>query len=100
HTRSKRDWSSDVCSSDLKILEKIWGPDWPPHFFVIFDRYSIVVPAFPARLSFAFSMDVIIAFRPFPASMKSMEASIFGSMEPARSEERRVGKEWRGRGTP
>src|SRR5207249_6684802 len=23
HTRSKRDWSSDVCSSDLKELERI-----------------------------------------------------------------------------
>src|SRR5699024_7506169 len=24
HTRSKRDWSSDVCSSDLKQLAEVW----------------------------------------------------------------------------
>src|SRR5699024_11674251 len=24
HTRSKRDWSSDVCSSDLFFLETLW----------------------------------------------------------------------------
>src|SRR5699024_11909284 len=29
-TRSKRDWSSDVCSSDLAFSEfkEIWDPDW------------------------------------------------------------------------
>src|SRR5207247_7024291 len=28
HTRSTRDWSSDVCSSDLALLpEPVWGPD-------------------------------------------------------------------------
>src|SRR5699024_11269388 len=26
HTRSKRDWSSDVCSSDLKVTEVSIGP--------------------------------------------------------------------------
>src|SRR5699024_11398933 len=27
HTRSKRDWSSDVCSSDLDVPLKAGGPD-------------------------------------------------------------------------
>src|SRR5699024_11844880 len=27
HTRSKRDWSSDVCSSDLDFIEKQFEPD-------------------------------------------------------------------------
>src|SRR5699024_12684181 len=26
HTRSKRDWSSDVCSSDLQVKCEPWGP--------------------------------------------------------------------------
>src|SRR5207249_9674739 len=33
HTRSKRDWSSDVCSSDLGWPALHWPPtlaDWPP----------------------------------------------------------------------
>src|SRR5207249_8960152 len=28
HTRSKRDWSSDVCSSDLYIVEKRFNLSW------------------------------------------------------------------------
>src|SRR5690349_24959798 len=28
HTRSLRDWSSDVCSSDLECLEEIEWPVW------------------------------------------------------------------------
>src|SRR5699024_12191549 len=27
HTRSKRDWSSDVCSSDLEMLKQMLSPD-------------------------------------------------------------------------
>src|SRR5207249_7120321 len=30
HTRSKRDWSSDVCSSDLQVAERLVGPQGPP----------------------------------------------------------------------
>lgn len=45
--------------------------------------YAMVVPPRPARASFAISMEVMMAWRPFPAFMKSMEASILGSMEPA-----------------
>src|SRR5699024_11843995 len=30
HTRSKRDWSSDVCSSDLAALSDAPGPASPP----------------------------------------------------------------------
>src|SRR5699024_11609249 len=29
HTRSKRDWSSDVCSSDLTIASSTWGQTEP-----------------------------------------------------------------------
>src|SRR5699024_11807212 len=40
HTRSKRDWSSDVCSSDLWLGtagydredEDYWGKEWAKHY--------------------------------------------------------------------
>ena len=53
-----------------------------PDMFRLRD-YAMVVPPRPARASFAISMEVMMAWRPFPAFMKSMEASILGSMEPA-----------------
>src|SRR6266550_1650880 len=34
HTRCSRDWSSDVCSSDLAVLQKLWrGPPADGHPF-------------------------------------------------------------------
>lgn len=53
-----------------------------PDMFRLRD-YAMVVPPRPARASLAISMEVMMAWRPFPAFMKSMEASILGSMEPA-----------------
>ncbi len=44
--------------------------------------YWIVVPPLPASALFAQSREVMMARRPFPALMKSMELSTFGSMEP------------------
>src|SRR5207248_3641321 len=43
HTRSYGDWSSDVCSSDLKRFEAIW-PDTPglgAHAFAVGERSVI-----------------------------------------------------------
>src|SRR6266513_3100768 len=60
HTRSKRDWSSDVCSSDLKL---------------------------PTRKS-------VVVFSPHPDD----DVISMGGL--LRSEERRVGKECRSRGSP
>src|SRR5437868_9058759 len=70
HTRSKRDWSSDVCSSDL-----VFGPtEITEHHVGTFDAD---LPLFPRReLLFAFVDDL------------------------HRSEERRVGKECRSRWSP
>src|SRR5699024_11491270 len=74
HTRSKRDWSSDVCSSDLQTGQS--APGWTKY------------PSAP---------------EPAP----SHEGKKLGLVhqQPScrnrrRSEERRVGKEWRGRGGP
>src|SRR5699024_11407346 len=35
HTRSKRDWSSDVCSSDLRNSEKGVTMKYSPYIYVI-----------------------------------------------------------------
>src|SRR5437868_15483470 len=67
HTRSKRDWSSDVCSSDLLNDPRTEAVDWCN--YGLFLREA----GFPTRLSYA-------------CLAKSEE----------RSEERRVGKECRG----
>src|SRR5690625_7917423 len=72
HTRWPRDWSSDVCSSDL-----------PP----------INIAAPPECIAAAAS-----SLRP-PISHGG--ARMYASRwKDKRSEERRVGKEWRSRGTP
>src|SRR5207249_7704553 len=78
HTRSKRDWSSDVCSSDL---EKIW--DFQPGDDPL-DR-EIAAQMRGKRL---------------PA-IGNVEISIMEETQSRwRSEERRVGKEGRARGAP
>src|SRR5206468_7920890 len=75
HTRSDRDWSSDVCSSDLDFVERsaISSP--------------ISLRLGPGTRTFS------IASRP----TKSPLAGLTIQPRPARSEERRVGKECRSR---
>src|SRR5207249_6317611 len=86
HTRSKRDWSSDVCSSDLNAWLRI-GED--ESVLVIVDRSEMgqgVTTALPMLLAEELEADwsrIRIEFAP---------------ADKARSEERRVGKECRTRG--
>src|SRR5699024_11458131 len=70
HTRSKRDWSSDVCSSDLRIMEGRTS-------FVIAHRLSTIQDA-----------DNILV-------MDQGDVIEQGTHRELRSEERRVGKECR-----
>src|SRR5699024_11438983 len=72
HTRSKRDWSSDVCSSDLASWASAVRP--APD-----DRLTIA----PPPLSRMAGISCFIA-RKTPVRLTAM-----------RSEERRVGREWR-----
>src|SRR5699024_11967625 len=85
HTRSKRDWSSDVCSSDLRApgqaldpvdrpLEQV-PPLWPP----------------PYRTRAVQQLIKGLAWGP-PTSR-----AVWAALE-SRSEERRVGKAWTSRG--
>src|SRR5256885_6953605 len=40
HTRLQGDWSSDVCSSDLGVLQTLCQFDWPP----VFGRFRSAAP--------------------------------------------------------
>src|SRR5206468_10164062 len=76
HTRSDRDWSSDVCSSDLKE-NQFFHPDL---------RFRVT---FPEGWNTNNGKQAVIAVSPQQDAM--VEVSV------ARSEERRVGKECRSR---
>src|SRR5207249_5817113 len=90
HTRSKRDWSSDVCSSDLVWMESfdcaqdklrgIQNAGWDPHFAVPILKLRIPHSAFHNPHS------------AFCCPYSSAEITVRD-----RSEERRVGKECRTR---
>src|SRR2546429_3134357 len=85
HTRCSRDWSSDVCSSDLSACHIHLAADHPEGY----DRYSPMV----SRLLHLLVIDVLatcVALRIGPALQPALE----------RSEERRVGKECRSRWSP
>src|SRR5207249_9141595 len=93
HTRSKRDWSSDVCSSDLELIQRDIddervrteivsylkpqpGTDHPRFFPPIVLAVLARHPAVTGRLADRYPAAVLGPNRLFP-----------------RSEERRVGKE-------
>src|SRR5699024_11460658 len=83
HTRSKRDWSSDVCSSDLEIALVIGEPAYRVTLAQAWDHVAYVTA------SNDFGMyDLRGNDRGSNVRNKSGD----------RSEERRVGKECRGRG--
>src|SRR5207247_5119525 len=80
HTRSTRDWSSDVCSSDLEPL----------------GRHNVhLLRANPRRVRWAGARAVRSDHYLAGGRRRGPEAP-----PPSRSEERRVGKEWSSRGAP
>src|SRR5699024_11224810 len=93
HTRSKRDWSSDVCSSDLGLaLQAIK---------LVFENLeqSVKVGDFDSRekmhnASTIAGMAFANAFLGISHSMAHKLGGVFHTVH-GRSEERRVGKEWR-----
>src|SRR3712207_8890353 len=79
HTRYWRDWSSDVCSSDLESLREVLVTGGlPPVGVKVDDVYRSLVARHEKRLE--------LYFERYP--------------EDRRSEERRVGKECRSRWSP
>src|SRR5206468_7780434 len=90
HTRSDRDWSSDVCSSDLNYL----GRD-PRHFALLQrDRLAKII----TEDSLEIEHDLVVQRRPWMLRQApAINVHLLRSVEPFhaanRSEERRVGKE-------
>src|SRR5699024_11916985 len=88
HTRSKRDWSSDVCSSDLFFLGPILG------LIIIFLRRHI--PESPRwMLSHGHAAEAEQLVDDIEAQIQAQGYTL-SAVPRERSEERRVGKEWRG----
>src|SRR5436309_4023092 len=84
HTRFSRDWSSDVCSSDLLDVQTLRI------------MRSVIVELCETRLT----LDEILAVVQIAIVRRNPEVAItlFGTRHLfARSEERRVGKEWSSR---
>src|SRR5437870_9235634 len=85
HTRWPRDWSSDVCSSDLVLFG---GGD------VLINNIAWLA----RRLPF-FAVAGTGAYRVRPVFVDDVaRLAVDAGRREDRSEERRVGKEWRGRG--
>src|SRR5207249_5551000 len=94
HTRSKRDWSSDVCSSDLLVKwlkkpgDKIARDE--PLFEISTDKVDAEIPSPAAGV-----LKEIKVKEGETVAIKTVVATIETE---GRSEERRVGKECRARG--
>src|SRR5206468_8167473 len=88
HTRSDRDWSSDVCSSDLYTLTiSNQGPNTAQNV--------VLAQMLPANSSFISTTSTSGTNSPSSGGLVSSPLIIPAGG--ARSEERRVGKECRGR---
>src|SRR5690606_40393490 len=87
HTRFSRDWSSDVCSSDLTVL--------------VVENHKL------PRISASLTIDNAPYAEGSKAGLSELTGALMGNgtskiskdayNEEVRSEERRVGKEWRSR---
>src|SRR5690606_39446413 len=86
HTRFSRDWSSDVCSSDLGNLE-----DFGLEAKRLADSFEVASIA-AKRLGVPHSSQAINAMK-FYALVGAHSSAVRMGQEVVRSEERRVGKE-------
>src|SRR5699024_12000093 len=93
HTRSKRDWSSDVCSSDLQFFNPSYKLDMIP--FVDDENYVLRLPVADIG-RFVANEDTIYARvnKELEKREKTLPELVQSSDQIRyRSEERRVGKE-------
>src|SRR3712207_8305534 len=91
HTRYGRDWSSDVCSSDLWVAPGI--PSGPP-FGALTGSNAVLVWL---RLTVGIVFPLVLAVMAYRTALTRSMESATGLL---RSEERRVGKECRSRWSP
>src|SRR5207249_8967657 len=90
HTRSKRDWSSDVCSSDL------FRPCWPSVTFSLLTLTAATLGAGSVlKWKLLLTPRPEVFFASWMLTLYEVLGVIFGRNwnSLARSEERRVGKE-------
>src|SRR5699024_11549525 len=92
HTRSKRDWSSDVCSSDLSTASAKLGA-----VLSILANYLHTDPYRGDAADIVASLDDVEVGAPEP-EYSNFGFAVLGQALVERSEERRVGKEGRRRG--
>src|SRR5204863_6257895 len=91
HTRSLRDWSSDVCSSDLTLAEGIYDfTREPVKTFTIRAKNMTIQGAAGAR--------VVLQNFGLVLELDTIDNILIQDL--LRSEERRVGKECRSRWSP
>src|SRR5206468_8735559 len=93
HTRSDRDWSSDVCSSDLDPAGVVYTPRFGDYVVEAAHDFMACMIGTPLQAQLA-ALD-------FGTPAKSLQFVFHRSLYPDdefRSEERRVGKECRSRG--
>src|SRR5699024_12222819 len=88
HTRSKRDWSSDVCSSDLRALSLF-------ERLIADGQAALVVLEFTA-LTLPVVIALVLPVAGFAATVYGINR-LSGDSEMVRSEERRVGEVGRSR---
>src|SRR5690606_40113528 len=89
HTRFSRDWSSDVCSSDLQLFDhsaSVSGGQSGGPLYWYFDWSSRSIALFGVHSAISCFVLVRIVGRPVVDALPQFQE---------RSEERRVGKEWR-----
>src|SRR5207253_3328037 len=93
HTRWPRDWSSDVCSSDLAATTSPYAVNWNTSSGGYPDgQWDLrVVTTDAAGNTFTSPITTVTVDNTAPTVTVNQKAG------QARSEERRVGKEWRGR---
>src|SRR5437660_7036946 len=94
HTRWPRDWSSDVCSSDLDLeaLRKMWSSDPDEE-----EARQMVATSVTFGEAWTVPVADLDAARRYGWKVAQPDAYPEVIHQEQRSEERRVGKEWRSR---
>src|SRR5690625_6336358 len=99
HTRWPRDWSSDVCSSDLDFLSAYSAVNQGHSHPKIVEALVSQAQTLPLT-SRAFFNDVLGSYEKYVTEYFGFDAVLPMNTGAERSEERRVGKECRGESSP
>src|SRR5206468_9165989 len=95
HTRSDRDWSSDVCSSDLPLPSETAGLAGRPEADNLVGIYAALSESSREQVLREFGGGQFSTFKSALADLAVAKLGPIGAKMTQRSEERRVGKECR-----